>query len=286
MIIDKIRFYGLLETVFGRSFLMRAGRFLYLGSRRELLNDPAVNGEYALIRWCMAAWPASHALAHFDIGANLGDWSAELLPQLPSGDHKVHAFEPGPEQFAAIENRCANAIASGSLQVHQLAIADHSGTTAFTLTGDHTGNSAIANENSDLVGETIAVTLTTLDQFVHDHQIGPIGLVKVDTEGNDFNVIAGAKDLLAQGQIAVLQFEYNWRWVAFGHMLHSVCLLAASTPYKLARLTPTCLEIYDAWHPELERFFETNFALVHVDFLDTIPHQKVKFDLGNTLVAA
>jgi FkbM family methyltransferase len=265
---------------------MRAGRYLYLGSRRELVNDPEVNGEYALMRWCMTALKSSPNLAHLDIGANLGDWSVQLLNLLPAGGHIVHAFEPAPEQFSSIGKRCPAAVVNGQLKVHQLAIADRSGTTSFTLTGGQTGNSAISNEYSDLAGEAITVTLATLDQFVRDHQIDQIGLVKIDTEGNDFNVIFGAQEMLAQGRIAVLQFEYNWRWVAFGHMLHSVFKLAAPTPYKLARLTSTCLEVYDAWHPELERFFETNFALVHQDFIDKIPHQNVKFDLGNTPVAS
>jgi FkbM family methyltransferase len=271
-----------LEAIFGRSLLMRAGRYLYLGSRRELVNDPEVNGEYALMRWCMTALKSSPNLAHFDIGANLGDWSVQLLKLLPKDHHVVHAFEPAPEQFLSIEKRCSAEVANGQLKIHQLAIADRVGTTSFTLTGGQTGNSAISNEHSDLAGEAITVTLATLNQFVQDHQIDQIGLVKVDTEGNDFNVILGAQDMLAKGRIAVLQFEYNWRWVAFGHMLHSVFKLAAPTPYKLVRLTPSCLEVYDVWHPELERFFETNFALVRQDFIDKMPHQYVSFDLTNT----
>ncbi len=266
--------------------MMRAGRYLYLGARRELINDPKINGEYALMRWCMAAAPASPALAHFDIGSNLGDWSAELLALLPAGDHVVHAFEPVPEQFEGIKGRFRDAAAAGKLTAHQLAIADRAGTTSFTLSGGVAGTSAIVNEDAAIPGETISVALDTLDQFVEHRKIGAIGLVKVDTEGNDFNVMAGAKQLLMDGRIAVLQFEYNWRWVAFGHMLHSVFKLVAPMPYKLARLTPSTLEVYDDWHPELERFFETNFALVHVDFLDKIPHQRVKFRLDNTQVAA
>ncbi len=48
------RLYRLVEAVIGRSLAGRIGRWLYLGSRRELSNDPIENGEFALQDWFVA----------------------------------------------------------------------------------------------------------------------------------------------------------------------------------------------------------------------------------------
>jgi hypothetical protein len=54
-------------------------------------------------------------------------------------------------------------------------------------------------------------------------------------------------------------------------------------PYKLAMLQPDELLIFSKWHHELERFFEGNYALVHVDALDWFPTNQVSWDRYNTM---
>ncbi|HKT54434.1 MAG TPA: hypothetical protein VJP88_08275, partial [Caulobacteraceae bacterium] len=62
-----------IERAIGRSLTWRLGRWLYLGSRRELINDPHLNGEYALQAWLLEAAAARGApLVFIDVGANLG----------------------------------------------------------------------------------------------------------------------------------------------------------------------------------------------------------------------
>ena len=36
----------------------------------------------------------------------------------------------------------------------------------------------------------------------------------------------------------------------------------ADKPYRIGKLYGNGIECYDAWHPELERFFETNYVLI------------------------
>ena len=50
--------------------------------------------------------------------------------------------------------------------------------------------------------------------------------------------------------IGVLQFEYNWRWIPFGHTLKEVFDFLAGRPYLLGRLTADGVEYYADWHPE------------------------------------
>jgi FkbM family methyltransferase len=283
----NVKIYGLLEAILGRRRLMRFGRFLFLGARRELVNSPQINGEYRLIETVLDALSRSGAGAgtiHFDVGANLGDWTAQMFENPLAKTHSVYAFEPAPGQYAHLGQRLAARLADGRLHLEKLALADRSGTTSFLVTGDDSGNNAIATADAVVTGERIDVTLDTIDAFVAARNLGQIGFIKVDTEGNDCNVITGARETLAAGRIAILQFEYNWRWVAFGHMLHSVFNLVRDLPYQVAQVTQGGLEVHDVWHAELERFSETNFALIHNEFLPHLPHKRVRFDDANLIV--
>jgi hypothetical protein len=46
------------------------------------------------------------------------------------------------------------------------------------------------------------------------------------------------------------------------------------------------IEVYDTWHPELERFIETNYVIAHHDALAALPHWRATFDAANTAARA
>ena len=50
---------------------------------------------------------------------------------------------------------------------------------------------------------------TTLDTFVEQHGIKNIDFLKIDTEGFELEVLQGAKQLLSEGKIGTVIFEYN-----------------------------------------------------------------------------
>jgi FkbM family methyltransferase len=283
----KLKFYSVLEALLGRRLLMRTGRFLFLGARRELVNSPGVNGEYQLVR-TMADFMRKTGGQHtcFDVGANLGDWTAELLSQAGGADVTIHAFEPAPAQYGHMTQRLAGPIAAGQVTQQKLALAAEQGTAEFLVTGESSGNNAIVTSDAVAEGRRIKVSLDTVDHFCSNQGLKAITFVKVDTEGNDLNVIFGAHEMLVGGQIGVLQFEYNYLWVRFGHMLHKVFTYVERLEYVVAQITQDGLEVHSEWHPELERFFETNFALVRKDMLAHLPHRLVRFDDANTLKTA
>lgn len=278
--------YNAIERVLGRRALWRVGRWLYSGSRRELRNDPRVNGEYALLRWRAAALkcpPPAEPIVLCDVGANVGHWTTEAAARLAEYGHSdfvIHACEPAPAQRAALAERLAAETASGRVVVDARGVAAEAGMVTFSITGEGTGDSAISTTGAGAGGgQTIEVS--TLDAIAAERGYGAFDLVKVDTEGNDFNVIKGAAGLFDAGRIGVLQFEYNWRWVAFRYWLKDVFDFVHDRPYRVGRLTQEGVEIYDSWHPELDRFIETNFVLVREDLIRRLPHWFSSFDASN-----
>jgi FkbM family methyltransferase len=50
--------------------------------------------------------------------------------------------------------------------------------------------------------------ISTVDTYCKEHNIGCIDFIKIDTEGYDYKVLLGAKDLLESTKIKHIQFEY------------------------------------------------------------------------------
>lgn len=287
----KLKVYSAIEAVLGRQRTWKLGRFLYFGARRELHNHPEHNGEYRLIGWALDAHRASGAsgpVTVLDVGANIGEWSERAAreiaarPGLATGARLV-AFEPASAQRESLRQRLAGAGGAITVDIRDSAVGAAKGRVRFAVTGDSTGTSGIVpGGTSNGAAREVEVEVVALD----DLGLGDTLLVKVDTEGNDFNVICGARRLLEEKRIGILQFEYNWRWIDFGHTLHSVYRFAEGLDYAIGALTQDGIELHGAWHPELDRFTETNYVLVRRDLVARLPHTRVAFDAANTLVEA
>jgi FkbM family methyltransferase len=278
----SLRLYGWIEALLGRRMVWRIGRWLYLGSRRELLNDPDWNGEYALQGWMLSTLEQPGIF--MDVGANIGDWTASLLEKAARAGRAgllVHAFEPAPAQRDILKSRLP---ADGKrLTVDPRGCGASSGSFHFRVTGEATGTSSLVPANRSEAGD-MEVEVTTIDMVAAERGYSYIDFVKVDTEGNDFNVILGARALFDGEKIGVLQFEYNWRWIEFGHWLKEVFDFLEGRPYLLGRLTQEGIEVYEDWHPELDRYIETNFVILHLQYRARLPVRLVAFDTSNVPV--
>lgn len=277
--------YALAELLLGRALAWRLGRWLYTGSRRELQNQPSINGEYLLLR----AWASAHAsdtghVTIVDVGANHADWTAAGLHELQSAGQRpiAWAFEPAVNQRAEISRRLGVYIEDGSLHLDARAVGAADGPARFLVTGKDTGSSSLMADGDTAGG--IDVDVVRLDT-VFANSPAMLDFVKVDTEGNDFNVIIGARNLFDAERIGILQFEYNWRWVAFRCFLKDVFDFIEGRPYHIGRLTKDGIEIYGSWHPELERFIETNYVLIHERIMFSVPYRSATFDQRNVVVS-
>ena len=59
---------------------------------------------------------------------------------------------------------------------------------------------------------------------------------------------------------------------------------AKDLPYSLGKITTKGVEVYEEWHPELERFFDGNYLLIHEKALHWYEIRFGGFDEYNTYV--
>jgi len=122
----------------------------------------------------------------FDIGAYVGDtalWFSKAVG--PQG--KVYAFEPEPSNFEKLKanlerNKVTNAIPL------QLALSENEGEMQIASGG---GSSAITETAGD-----ISVKVTTVDKFLEANKLPRVDFIKMDVEGHELKVLAGASETI------------------------------------------------------------------------------------------
>lgn len=132
-----------------------------------------------------------------DIGANAGFYTLALSRMVGPGGNVV-AFEPLPQNLRKLRrhldlNKIDNVMVSPS------ALSDRIGAVAFEIgDSDFTGHIA-ANTRGNF-----EVPMTTLDQFIVEHAMADPTFLKIDVEGAEGKVLAGARALIARSHPTML----------------------------------------------------------------------------------
>ena len=95
--------------------------------------------------------------------------------------------------------------------------------------------------------------MTTLDAYARENGVRRIALLKVDTEGNEYKVLLGARELLRSGAIAAIQFEFNEMNVASRVFVRDFLDLLPN--YDMYRLLPRGLLRIDPYIPVYSEIF-------------------------------
>lgn len=244
-----------------------------------MANDPRTNGEYWVLELAIANAPPG-TLTLLDVGANKGDWTARSRECMARHRRAgtTYSFEPTSSTFQFLAQRFSR---DRSVRPIPLALSEQPGELTLYVVAELGGtNSLVAGQG----GIETRVQVTTVDAFLAQHAIERVTFLKSDTEGNDLAVLRGGVQSLAEAKIDVWQFEYNHRWVYSRSFLRDAFQLIQGKPYGLGKLCRNGIEIFDCWHPELERYFETNFVLIRTG---TVLHQlarEFRFGRGNVPV--
>lgn len=256
-----------LGAIVGRRLLVRASRFVLDRARLDVRNDIVQNGERWIIAETLRHIKSATPTHVIDVGANLGDWTAEVLRCAGDNELTVHAFEPVPKLHSMLEQRFTH---ESRVRINQLAAGDVMGRVPMFVSSGISGTSSIVAPSQD-VSHEVQVGVTTLDEYCRTRSIVDVALVKTDTEGNDLAVALGAENLLRDGRIGLHQFEYNHRWIGARTYLRDAFTYFEQFGYQVAKVTPRGAEFYPRWTPELETFKEANFVAVHPHLVPLLP---------------
>jgi FkbM family methyltransferase len=202
-------------VIFSRPFFYRLNyAFFYLGLRgMGLLNYEDKNtidtGEKLFLKRLLVS---KRNFILVDVGANIGGYIKEVLNINPNGS--VYGFEPHPKTFAKLEKNIQD-FGCNKIEVFNIGLSAQK-EKLYLYDHGHDDGSAHASIHKGVIEEIHSshsvryeVEVGTLDDFVATNNISRIDLLKVDTEGNELNVLIGASMSIRAGLIDVIHFEFN-----------------------------------------------------------------------------
>ena len=167
------------------------------------------SGELGVLDVVAEPIPDSRPVVVFDVGANVGAYSASALDRL-GARARVFAFEPASAAFARLKQAIGT---REGVRLFDFALGDEDG--VAPLFADAVGSPLgslyprrLAHVGLQL-GLREEVRVRRLDQFCRDEAVDRIDLLKLDVEGNELRVLEGAGALLDGEAIRAVQFEFG-----------------------------------------------------------------------------
>lgn len=240
-------FYETLHEVALRGMNYRSGDFRTSGElevMHEIASRKAAQGDVVL----------------FDVGANIGAYTAELAVAFSASGSRltIHAFEPSSGAFRTL---CEVAAANSCVLPRKLALGER--VEPGELHSDHPGSVLGSIYPRDLreygvhLSQSEKIELTTLDTYCSEAGVAHIDFLKIDTEGNELAVLRGAQRMIAAGRVDFIQFEFGEAAIDARHYLRDFFRILPG--YQISRVTRGGLSALDRYKEEYEIFRTVNF---------------------------
>ncbi len=245
----------------GNPLLGRLARacWAYLEAYRNFDYDSRSNGELRVLGALGVLRPS----CVFDVGANVGDWTA--LARSAMAEVDVHCFELVPQVAAQLGNRFAD---NPSVKVNPFGLAERSGEVQVMFRPEFTPVSSMLDVPldfaSDLRKEIIDTEVVTGDSYCSENGIERIDFLKIDVEGKELDVLRGFEQTLSAGAVRIVQFEYGQGSIYTKDLLRDFYEYLEDFGYVLGKVYPRYVDLrsYSAFD---EDFLGPNYLAVGRD---------------------
>ncbi|MDM9380821.1 FkbM family methyltransferase [Chlorogloeopsis sp. ULAP01] len=148
-----------------------------------------------------------------DIGANIGYHS--LYTAASFSNSQCICFEPHPKIYKQLVQNVLVNTALKNICCHNIAVGEQNGEITFYVQRDDSYNRGLSSlaYNYDL-GENcdqIKVNIIQLDDFIDENLKSKISVIKIDTQGCEYQVFCGALDTINKSKpIIIFEFEPDY----------------------------------------------------------------------------
>lgn len=167
--------------------------------------NPDRNGEH----WLVDRLSGDDVTVVFDVGANLGRWTAAALEAFPEAS--VHAFELSASTY---EQLAAGAGRNPRCKPNPFGLSDEEGSVEYKDYGEGSGKNTLLTEadfhDSRTPPTRLAGRVSTGERYCAEQGITHVDVLKIDVEGAEHLVLAGFESLLARQAVGLIQFEYGY----------------------------------------------------------------------------
>ncbi len=148
----------------------------------------------------------------FDVGANQGAFSESIMRESQSA--QIVAFEPNPALIDNLKHKM-----EPRLTVVECAVGSAPGSVILYNYTDPSGKEMSAHGSiypdvpstvhNALDTSSVQVEMIALDDYVSARNMSDVHYIKIDTEGNELEVLRGASKTIGRDSFWFIQFEFN-----------------------------------------------------------------------------
>ena len=204
----------------------------------------------------------------FDVGANVGDYSLLVRRLIPGA--VVYAFEPARSTYRQLEEQIAAAGAGDRIRPFNLGFSDaERDVVLYSYTADGHEASVLASIDQRLptqvidvrTSDTERIQVQTIDRFCEAEGVGRIDLLKLDVEGHELSILRGARRVLSEGLVSMIQFEFGPANIYSRTYFYDFWSILAGD-YDIYRIIPGGMVRLSHYGEHLEIFLTTNYLAV------------------------
>jgi FkbM family methyltransferase len=169
----------------------------------------------------------------FDIGCSYGAKTQEYIDKLNGTDFTIHCFEPLPLQYNQEVEKYGHL---DNIHLNNVALSNESGTLPFYWVETWpvlSGFDRQSGKHASIPYTVIDVSVLTLDGYISENNISHIDWMKIDVEGGEFSVLKGGKEMLRNGIVDMIQFEYGITWATPNIKMSDVIEYVGEFDYKV-----------------------------------------------------
>jgi len=216
-------------------------------------HDIYSNGELRLIKILSDLKPK----VIIDGGANIGKYSKVIHKHVPGCT--IYSFEPVKDTFEKLKDNVKDC--EGIFTINKGLYLDNC-TKQINLFNSDTHSSIYDIKGLNYkVENTTEIELISGDDFINEHKIDHIDLLKLDLEGAEYDALLGFEECLRKGIIKIIQFEYGYINITTKKLLIDFYELFSKHGYVVGKVFPKCVEFRN-YEFKYEDFLGPNFIAV------------------------
>jgi len=221
-------------------------------------SDPKNSGEKQAMKYISGRLKAIDELTIFDIGANVGNFSA-MVKEVFGDKSRVYSFEPSQKTFQKLS---LNLQGKTGIELYNFGFGDQNAKATLFSDSDESVFASVYKRKMDHYDRSLdrseEIEIKTLDAFCQEHGIGRIHYLKLDVEGHEMKVLSGASRMLNSGAIDFIQFEFGGCNIDSRTYFKDFYYLLKDN-HKIYRIVKDGLYPIDKYKEMYEAFATTNY---------------------------
>ena len=220
--------------------------------------DYQKSGELNVLSYVKDRFRNEKKIVVFDVGANVGNYSIAVARTLGE-KATIHCFEPSAKTYvllakntAGLNNITLNNFGIGEVASSRLLYTDREGSGLASVYQRELGYMGVTMDVSE------EIKVSTLDEYCTVKNIDRLHFLKLDIEGHELSALKGARKLISEKKIDLIQFEFGGTSMDSRTYFHDFYTLLKND-YKIYRILKDGLFELPGYKITYEIFDAVNF---------------------------